>query len=82
MTIEKQIEVYGTRWCGDCTRAKLLMDKHKINYNWTDIDDHTEFQELVKSLNNGNNVVPTIVFPDGSFLSEPSDSELLTKLAI
>ncbi len=82
MTTEKQIEVYGTRWCGDCARAKLLMDQHKIKYNWTDIDDHPEFQELVRSLNNGNNVVPTIVFPDGSSLSEPSNSELLKKLKI
>jgi|TARA_B110000263_G_C15171416_1_gene447094 glutaredoxin-like protein len=76
------IEIYGTRWCGDCSRSKRLMDKYSIKYNWTDIDDHPEFQEIVKSINNGRNVVPTIIFPDGSSLSEPSDSELIKKLGV
>ena len=76
------IEIYGTRWCGDCSRAKRLMDKYSVTYNWTDIDEHPEFQDLVKSINNGRNVVPTIVFPDGSSLSEPSDSELMKKLGL
>tara|TARA_B100001750_G_scaffold225239_1_gene216920 strand:- start:1693 stop:1869 length:177 start_codon:yes stop_codon:yes gene_type:complete len=58
------------------------MDKYSVAYNWTDIDDNPEFQELVKSINNGRNVVPTIVFPDGSSLSEPSDSELMKKLGL
>ena len=71
------IEIYGTRWCGDCSRSKRLMDKYSVTYNWTDIDEHPEFQDLVKSINNGRNVVPTIVFPDGSSLREPSDSELM-----
>ncbi|MCH2506946.1 MAG: NrdH-redoxin [Dehalococcoidia bacterium] len=76
------IEIYGTRWCGDCSRSKRLMDKYSVTYNWTDIDEHPEFQDLVKSINNGRNVVPTIVFPDGSSLSEPSDSELMKKLGL
>tara|TARA_Y100000590_G_scaffold196182_1_gene222745 strand:+ start:357 stop:533 length:177 start_codon:yes stop_codon:yes gene_type:complete len=58
------------------------MDKYSVTYNWTDIDEHPEFQDLVKSINNGRNVVPTIVFPDGSSLSEPSDSELMKKLGL
>ena len=76
------IEIYGTRWCGDCSRSKRLMDKYSVTYNWTDIDEHPEFQDLVKSINNGRNVVPTIIFPDGSSLSEPSDSELMKKLGL
>ena len=76
------IEIYGTRWCGDCSRSKRLMDKYSVTYNWTDIDEHPEFQDLVKSINNGRNVVPTIAFPDGSSLSEPSDSELMKKLGL
>ena len=76
------IEIYGTRWCGDCSRSKRLMDKYSVTYNWTDIDEHPEFQDLVKSINNGRNVLPTIVFPDGSSLSEPSDSELMKKLGL
>ena len=58
------------------------MDEHGIRYDWTDIDEHPEFQQLVQSLNNGATIVPTIVFPDGSHLSEPTDAELIEKFAI
>ncbi|MCC7060906.1 MAG: NrdH-redoxin, partial [Burkholderiaceae bacterium] len=36
--------------------------------------------ELVMALNNGNRSVPTIVFPDGSILTEPPTSVLAQKL--
>ncbi|NIT54717.1 MAG: NrdH-redoxin, partial [Aliifodinibius sp.] len=26
------IIVYGTRWCGDCFRAKRVLDKNQIDY--------------------------------------------------
>ena len=33
------IKVYGTTWCGDCTRAKQFMDENGVSYNWTDVDE-------------------------------------------
>ena len=32
--------------------------------------------------NDGNNIIPTIVFPDGSHLSEPSNEELAEKIGL
>jgi len=76
----KPIEVYGAVWCSDCTRSKRLLDQYKVTYNWTDIDEQPEFQQVVKDLNGGKSIIPTIIFPDGSVLVEPSDSELKKKL--
>ena len=56
------------------------MDAHDIEYDWTDIDQEPEFQKIVKDINNGRSIVPTIIFPDGSILVEPSNSELIKKL--
>ena len=70
------IKVYGTTWCGDCTRAKLFMDENDVSYDWTDVDEETQYQDYIKGLNNGQMRVPTIIFPDGSILVEPSNKEL------
>ncbi len=78
---EAEIKVYGTTWCPDCVRAKKVLDKHLIPYSWIDIADNAEARAYVEKVNNGNRSVPTIVFPDGSVLVEPSNTELEAKLA-
>tara|TARA_Y100000588_G_scaffold139430_1_gene153271 strand:- start:301 stop:573 length:273 start_codon:yes stop_codon:yes gene_type:complete len=76
------IKVYGTTWCGDCTRAKQFMDENGVSYNWTDVDEETQYQDYIKGLNNGQMRVPTIIFPDGSILVEPSNEELAEKIPV
>ena len=76
------IKVYGTSWCSDCHRAKQFFDEHDINYDWSDIDDQPHLKQVVRDLNGGNQKVPTIVFPDGSILIEPTNLELKDKLNI
>ena len=78
----ERIFVYGTRWCGDCRRARRWLDTHQIPYDWIDIDQNREAEQYVKRANNGNRSVPTIVFRDGSILVEPSNAELAAKLQI
>ena len=75
-----QIVIYGTRWCGDTIRARRFFEKHTIDYKWVDIDEDPEAARFVQSVNNGFKSVPTIIFPDGSRLVEPSTSELSEKL--
>ena len=74
------ITVYATRWCGDCHRAKHVLDEHGIAYTWIDINEHPEAQAVVLALNGGYRSVPTIIFPDGSVLVEPSNRELSARL--
>ena len=76
------IKMYGTTWCGDCTRAKTFFDRNLIEYDWTNVDDEPEYQEYIKELNNGNQRDPTIIFSDGTFLVEPTDEELANKLGL
>lgn len=77
---EGKIIVYGTNWCLDCFRTKRILDKYKINYQWIDINQEKDAREFVRDVNHGNLSVPTIVFPDGSTLIEPSGKELINKL--
>ena len=76
------IRVYGTTWCGDCQKAKTFLDANSVDYEWTNLEEEPQYVDYVKNLNNGQEIVPTIIFPDGSFLAEPSNEELKQKLAL
>ena len=78
----EKIIVYSTDWCGDCRRAKRFLDGHQIAYENVNIEQVPEAMEAVKRLNHGNRSVPTIVFPDGSILVEPSNVQLAQKLGL
>jgi len=76
---ETQIIVYGTNWCYASRRARAFLDEHQIPYQWIDIDKDAEASKLVEKINKGYRSVPTIIFPDGSILVEPSSSQLASK---
>lgn len=79
-TADCGLQVYGTRWCGDCWRSKRLLDRAGVPYKWVDIDRDPEAARYVMKVNGGLRRVPTIVFPDGSVLVEPSDATLAEKI--
>ncbi len=76
------LRVLGTSWCSDTVRARAFLDEHHIDYEWTDIDVDERGASEVESWHDGQRVVPTIVFDDGTMLSEPSNEELAAKLDI
>ena len=75
-----QIVMYSTTWCSDCRRAKKFFDKQKVNYIDVDIEEDEKGRDFIMELNDGNRVVPTIVFPDGDVLYEPSTKALKEKV--
>jgi mycoredoxin len=77
-----KIVIYGTSWCGGSRRSRLLLDRYGIPYQWVDIDQDEQAGKLVERLNQGYRSVPTIVWPDGSMLTEPSEEELARKLGV
>jgi len=72
----EKICVYGTSWCHDTIRARKCLERLGVDYKWLDVDKDEKASAYVRQVNKGSRSVPTIVFPDGSILVEPSDSEL------
>jgi mycoredoxin len=72
--------MYSTTWCSDCRRSKKVFEAMGVDYTLIDIEQQPEYAELVKKVNNGQQSVPTIVFPDGTTLTEPSNAVLEQKL--
>jgi len=75
-----QITVYGATWCPDAQRSRRFLDSHGISYRWVDVDENPEGRAFVVEANKGQLVIPVIVFPDGTFLVEPSDERLAERL--
>lgn len=76
------ITVYSTDWCPDCRRAKNFFEEHQVQYIEVNIEEIPEGVPFVKNLNNGKRVVPTIIFPDGEIMAEPSNAQLAQKLGL
>ena len=77
-----KITVYGAPWCPDCRRAKQFLGEMRVPYQWIDIDGDAAAADIVREKNDGKQIIPTIIFPDGSFLVEPSNSEIAQKLGL
>ncbi len=75
-----EITMYGTKWCGNSLLIKEYLKKQHIKVTWYDIESNSEARKYVELVNKGNRSVPTIVFPDGSILVEPSFAALEKKL--
>ena len=74
------VVMYTTAWCVDCWRAKQVMDSMKVEYQEIDINEDEDAAEKVMHLNRGHRSVPTIIFPDGSVMTEPRTTTLVQKL--
>jgi mycoredoxin len=79
---DTRLVVYVTFWCFDCRRVRRWLDQHQIDYALVDIDTDPDADALVRKLNRGYRSVPTLVFPDGSLLVEPSISTLAAHLGL
>jgi mycoredoxin len=75
------IKVYGADWCGDCLRAKRVLERTGVTYEWIDVEVQAGAAEEAVEAAKGRRNIPVIVFPDGSVLVEPSDPELERALA-
>ncbi|MEW6350817.1 MAG: glutaredoxin domain-containing protein [Thermodesulfobacteriota bacterium] len=76
------LTVYGATWCPDARRSRRFLDAHGVQYTWRDVDLDEDAAAFVRQTNHGQIVVPTIRFPDGSILVEPTDEELGRHLGI
>ena len=75
------VTMYTTSWCGYCRRLKAGLDRAGIEYAEVDIELDESAADVVVAANGGNRTVPTLVFADGSALTNPSVDQVKSKLA-
>jgi len=72
--------MYSTTWCGYCIRLKRQLDREGIAYSEINIEEDAAAADFVMSVNGGNQTVPTLVFEDGTALTNPSLNEVLQQV--
>lgn len=75
------VTMYSTVWCGYCHRLRSQMDRDGIEYQVVDIENDQAAADLVMKVNGGMQTVPTLVFPDGSALTNPTLAQVKAQLA-
>ena len=75
------VTMYTTTWCGYCKRLKRMMQDDGIVFAEVDIEKTPGTAEIVEKVNNGNQTVPTLVFSDGTAMTNPSLAKVKEKLA-
>lgn len=79
--MSEQFTLYSTPWCGYCHRLKGQLDREGISYDLVDIEQFPEAALVVEKANNGSQTVPTLVFADGTALTNPSLAQVKAQLA-
>jgi mycoredoxin len=64
--------MYTTPWCGYCRRLKSQLAREGIELTEVDIEREPDAAEFVMTVNGGFQTVPTLLFADGSTLTNPS----------
>lgn len=78
--MQQKIIVYGHSFCPMVPPIRIILNKSEIDYQYVNIHQDENARQRVQTINNGNESVPTLIFPDGTSLTEPSYTELLHKL--
>ena len=76
-----QLIMYTTSWCGFCRNLKKQLAREGIDISEVDIEHDQSAADYVMSVNGGNQTVPTILFPDGTALVNPSAAQVRSRLA-
>lgn len=75
------LTIYSTEWCGYCHRLIKQLDREGVTYDYVDIEQDPEAAAFVMGVNGGNQTVPTVVFEDGTALTNPSVAQVLSRLS-
>lgn len=76
-----QVTMYTTSWCGYCVRLKRHLNNEGIDFAEVNIESDPAAADLVEKANGGNQTVPTLIFPDGTALTNPTIDQVKSQLA-
>lgn len=77
---ETNVTIYTTEWCPFCQRLIKALNRTEMPYTRVDVEEDAEAAAWVESVNDGNRVVPTVKYSDGSYATNPAASEVRRKL--
>jgi thioredoxin reductase (NADPH) len=77
-----RLTVYGASWCPHCKRVKRFLAAHRVAYDLIDIDQQPEALDRLKELQSGGQIIPTVIYGDGTHDVNPSDEALARRIGL
>lgn len=72
MTDTSTVTLYTTDWCSFCINLVENLDRNGTPFTRINIDEDPEAAAWVESVNNGNRIVPTVKYSDGTYATNPT----------
>jgi thioredoxin reductase (NADPH) len=76
------LTVYSAPWCPHCKRVKRFLAAHRVVYESIDIDQRPEAIDALKELQSGGQIIPTVVYGDGTHDVNPTDEALARRIGL
>lgn len=78
--VGNMLTMYTTSWCGYCVRLKSQLERFEVPFSEVNIEEDPDAAAFVGSVNGGNHIVPTVLLPDGTAMTNPSIHQVLAAL--
>ncbi|MBG9344180.1 mycoredoxin [Corynebacterium diphtheriae] len=80
MSDNNHVTIYAADWCPFCQRLIKALNRTETPFNLIDVEADEAASEWVKSVNNGDRIVPTVKYSDGTTATNPPASDVRKKL--
>lgn len=77
------VTIFYADWCPFCAKLRKNLDRSETPYDLVDAEAEgtKDINEWIKSVNDGNRIVPTVLYSDGTHVTNPPASEVRAKYA-
>lgn len=76
------LRVIGHRWAANTYRVRDLLARNQVRYQWLDLDTSEEACRLLAALGSETLALPVLLFPDGSWLADPTPIEVAERFGL
>jgi thioredoxin reductase (NADPH) len=79
------LRVLGERWSPRSYALREFLARHQVPFRWLDVekaDRDSEVQSALRALGSNASRLPAVLFPEGTQLLEPSNSELAERIGL
>lgn len=82
MSETAQVHVIGYQWSPKTHEVKDYLARNRVPYRWRDVERDPAAHATLEERGLTEERLPLVLFPDGSFVAEPSDAELAAKIGL
>ncbi|WCZ32089.1 mycoredoxin [Corynebacterium massiliense] len=79
----EHVTIFAAEWCPFCQKLKQRLDRTETPYALVDVesdDNAADINAWIESVNDGNRIIPTVLYSDGTHATNPEASAVRKKL--